>query len=253
MAGDAAGDTAGAVDTAGAGGTAGNETGETVALDLAEIPLREANRVLRALPDGARARVVNPDGRHNIAVGLTGAVHVEIDGPAGYYVGGMGRNADIVVNGTVGWAPGENLMSGTVRVRGDASQSVAASAHGGLVVVEGDASLRAAISLKGATLAVAGDVGRYCAFLAQAGTVLIGGDAGADLGDSLYEAVIYVAGRIRGLGTDAQVEELTEADVAVVRALAERAGFDHIDPENVTRVASARTLYHFDTAHHGAY
>ena len=29
-------------------------------------------------------------------------------------------------------------------------------------------------------------------------------------------------------------------------ALAQQAGFDHIEPENVTRVASARGLYNFD-------
>ena len=32
--------------------------------------------------------------------------------------------------------------------------------------------------------------------MAQAGMMLIGGDAGDALGDSLYEAVIYVGGKI---------------------------------------------------------
>ena len=144
-------------------------------------------------------------------------------------------------------------MSGSVRVHGDASQAAAASAHGGLIVVDGSASLRAGISLKGATLAVAGDVGPFCGFMAQAGTILIGGDAGDGLGDSLYEAVIYVAGTIRGLGSDARVEDLGEADVSAVRDLVQRSGFDHIDPQKVTRVGSARQLYHFDTHNHGSY
>jgi methylamine---glutamate N-methyltransferase subunit B len=76
--------------------------------------------------------------------------------------------------------------------------------------------------------------------------MLIGGDAGNALGDSLYEAVIYVAGKISSLGSDARVEELTEADVRVVKDLAKLGGFDHVDPENVSRVASARELYNFD-------
>jgi glutamate synthase domain-containing protein 3 len=83
-------------------------------------------------------------------------------------------------------------------------------------------------------------------FMAQAGTILVGGDAGDSLGDSLYEAVIYVAGKIRSLGADAQVEELTDRDVARVRAIAAAAGFSHVDAENVAKVGSARTLYHFD-------
>jgi glutamate synthase domain-containing protein 3 len=228
-------------------------TVDATVLDLAGLSTRDANATLRLLPAGAAARLLSPAGRHNLAVGLRTPVTVEIDGPAGYYIGGLGAAADVTVRGPVGWGVGENLMSGSVTVHGDASQSAAASAHGGTVTVHGNASLRAGISLKGGTLAVAGDVGPYCGFLAQAGTILIGGDAGPGLGDSLYEAVIYVAGSVADLGTDARVEDLTAADVAAVRALAVRCGFDHVDPENVIRVASAKQLYHFSTQHVGSY
>jgi glutamate synthase domain-containing protein 3 len=221
--------------------------------DLAELSVREVNAALKRVPDGASVRLLSARGQHNLAVGLDADISVEIDGPAGYYVGGLGKQARVVVQGAAAWGAGENLMSGSVVVHGNASQSAAATAHGGLVVVHGDASLRAGISLKGGTLAVAGDVGRYCGFLAQAGTILIGGDASAGLGDSLYEAVIYVAGRVADLGTDAQIEELAEADVACVAALCAEAGFTHIDPGNVTRIGSARQLYHFDTQHAGSY
>jgi glutamate synthase domain-containing protein 3 len=228
-------------------------TGAQIVLDLTGLSTRDANAALRALPAGSRARLVAPAGRHNLAVGLSTAVAVQIEGPAGYYTGGLGAAADVTVCGAVGWGAGENLMSGSVVVHGDASQSAASSARGGLVAVHGNASLRAGISLKGGTLAVAGDVGAYCGFLAQAGTILVGGDAGPALGESLYEAVVYVAGRVGELGTDARIEELTEADVAAVRALAVHCGFDHVDAENVTRVASAKELYHFSTQHAGSY
>jgi methylamine---glutamate N-methyltransferase subunit B len=227
--------------------------GGGLCLDAAELGVRGVNERLRQLPPGSAVTLTSPGGRHNLAVGLAAELAVTIDGPAGYYAGGLGQRATVTVNGPAGWGAGENLMSGEVRVRGDASQSAAASAHGGLVVVEGNASLRAGISLKGAALAVAGDAGAFCGFLAQAGTILIGGDAGEALGDSLYEAVIYVAGTIRSLGADAQAEELSAADVAAVRDLARRAGFSHIDPENVTRVGSARQLYHFTSRRHAAY
>ena len=222
-------------------------------LDAEELGVRALNARLRALPAGSTARVLRPAGLHNLAVALDVAARVVVEGPAGYYAGALGRQAEVVVRGRVGPGAAENLMSGSVRVEGSAGQSLAASAHGGLVVVTGDASLRAGISLKGGEIAIAGDIGRYGAFLAQAGTILVGGDAGADLGDSLYEAVIYVAGRIASLGTDARVEELTQADVDAVTALAARAGFTHVDAENVTRVASARELYHFTTHHAGSY
>jgi glutamate synthase domain-containing protein 3 len=222
-------------------------------LDVAALGARGVNSALRALPAGSRAVLRDPGGAHNLAVGLDASIDVTIEGPAGYYIGGLGKEATITIDGPAGWGAGENLMSGRVRVRGDASQSAASCAHGGLVVVDGNASLRAGISLKGGTLAIGGDAGPFCGFMAQAGTILVGGDAGDGLGDSLYEAVIYVAGRVRGLGTDARVEELTQADVDTVRELAKRCGFDHLDPQNVTRVASARTLYHFDTHNHRSY
>ena len=69
-----------------------------------------------------------------------------------------------------------------------------ASAHGGLLVIDGDASLRCGISLKGADIVVGGSVGSFSAFMAQAGRLVVCGDAGDALGDSLYEAVIYVRG-----------------------------------------------------------
>lgn len=218
---------------------------ETLTLDCEELTTREINTRLKQLPDGSTAQILNPGGRHNLAVGMPNKINVQIEGNAGYFIGGLGDGPDIVVDGFVGWSVGENLMSGSVRVKGHASASAAATAHGGLVVVEGDASARAGISLKGGTLAVGGNVGHMAGFMAQAGTILIGGNAGFALGDSLYEAVIYIGGSIENLGADAQVEEMTQEDVDTVRDLVKRTGLDHIDPENVRRVASAKTLYHF--------
>lgn len=222
------------------------EVEDVTILRCAELTTREINGRLHTLPDGSHVHITEPRGRNNLAVGVCRPLDITIEGNAGYFVGGMCDGPIIRVEGFVGWSVGENLMSGTVRVCGNASESAGASAHGGLVVIEGDASSRAAISLKGGTVAVAGDVGHMSAFMAQAGTLLVGGDAGDSLGDSLYEAVIYVAGRVRSLGADAQVEELTEADVTVVAELVKEIGFDHIRPGDVTKIASARQLYNFD-------
>jgi glutamate synthase domain-containing protein 3 len=215
-------------------------------LDCAQLTLREVNRTLRSLPDGARATIVEPRGTHNLAVGLFNRLEITVVGHAGHYLAGLCDGPDVTVQGSVGWAVGENLMSGIVRVSGNASERAASSAHGGTVMIAGDASSRAGISLKGGTLVVAGEVGHMSAFMAQAGTMLVGGDVGDSLGDSLYEAVIYVGGRIQSLGADARVEDLTEADVSRVSALVRLSGFGHIDPQNVTKVVSAKQLYNFD-------
>ncbi len=215
-------------------------------LNCSQLSVREVNATLRGLPDGTAVRITEPRGRHNLAVGLSNRLEITIAGNAGYFVGGLCDGPDIVVDGFVGWSVAENLMSGSVRVHGNASECAGASAHGGVVVIEGDASSRAGISLKGGTIAVGGDVGHMSGFMAQAGTILVGGDAGESLGDSLYEAVIYVAGKIRSLGSDAQIEELTSEDLERIEDLVRVTGFTHISAADMKKVASGKHLYNFD-------
>jgi glutamate synthase domain-containing protein 3 len=99
--------------------------------------------------------------------------------------------------------------------------------------------------MKGIDIVVGGSVGDYSAFMAQAGSLVVCGDAGDALGDSLYEAVIYVKGSVASLGADAQVQPMAESDIAHVGALLQRAGYTH-DPHAFRRIASARTLYHWN-------
>jgi glutamate synthase domain-containing protein 3 len=222
--------------------------GVELTFDLTRASVRELNQFLhRDLPrSGVRhVEVLHPGGAHSIAVGIDHPVAIDVRGHAGYYLGGMNKLADIVVHGNAGWGVGENMMSGTIRVKGFASESAGASAHGGLLVIEGDASLRCGISMKGVDIVVGGSAGNYSAFMAQAGRLVICGDAGDGLGDSLYEAVLYVRGRIKSLGADAHIEEATEADHLALSELLEKAGLP-FDPTEFKRVASMRSLYHWN-------
>jgi formylmethanofuran dehydrogenase subunit C len=149
------------------------------------------------------------------------------------------------VHGNAGPGVGENMMSGSIRVEGFASTAAGASAHGGLLVINGSASLRCGISLKGGDIVVGGDVGSFSAFMAQAGRLVICGDAGDALGDSLYEAVIYLRGNVASLGADARFEPMQEADFTALGELLGKAGLDH-DPRSFKRIASARGLYHWN-------
>jgi glutamate synthase domain-containing protein 3 len=104
--------------------------------------------------------------------------------------------------------------------------------------------------MKGCDIVVGGSVGHMSGFMAQAGNLVVCGDAGAHLGDSLYEAMIYVRGKIHSLGADAREEPMTEADDAKIGDLLKRAGFE-LPLKEFKRVASARTLYHWNAeAHH---
>ncbi|PZP54306.1 MAG: protein glxC [Azospira oryzae] len=225
----------------------GAASGE-LTIDLGQTSVRELNQFLHHDLNGSgikRINILNPDGAHNIAVGVDAPVAIDIWGHAGYYVAGMNKQAHVTVHGNVGWGVAENMMSGLVRVKGFASESAGASGHGGLLVIEGDASMRCGISMKGIEIVVGGNVGSFSAFMAQAGTLVVCGDAGDALGDSLYEAVIYVRGKIKSLGADAREEEMTDFDYAKVGELLRKAGFDY-DPRAFKRVASAKQLYHWN-------
>ena len=166
-------------------------------------------------------------------------------GHVGYYAASMNKQAVVTIFGNVGTGVAENMMSGRVHVKGFASVSAGASAHGGLLIVDGNASLRCGISLKGADIVVGGSVGSFCAFMAQAGRIVVCGDAGDALGDSLYEAVIYVRGNVKSLGADAQIEPMSEADYKAVGELLDKAGYPY-KPNEFKRVASAKQLYHWN-------
>ena len=223
-------------------------------VDLNEISVRELNQQLHDLVPGTNEQwtVSNPMGAHALAVGLEVPVNVNIDGHVGFYCGGMNKEATVTVQGNAGTGLGENIMSGEVRCEGNASQSAGATGHGGLVVVKGNASSRCGISMKGVDIVVGGDVGHMSAFMAQAGNLVICGNAGSDLGDSIYEATIYVRGNVDSLGSDCIEKEMTPEHTEKLRKLLDRAGLD-ADPSRFRRFGSARKLYNFNIDHAASY
>jgi glutamate synthase domain-containing protein 3 len=227
---------------------------EAAEFDLAVTPLRELNAALHAIDGSAPRhwRVLNPRGAHALAVGIDAPIEVEIEGHAGYYCAGMNKQATVRVHGNVGVGCAENIMSGAVIVDGNASQSAGATGRGGLVVIRGSAAARCGISMKGVDIVVQGSVGHMSGFLAQKGTLVICGDAGEALGDSIYEAHVYVRGTVADLGADCVEKEMRDEHVAELSALLERAEVDAA-PEDFRRYGSARRLYNFDVDNAGAY
>ena len=225
-------------------------------IDLAVTPLRELNRTLHAIPAGSNDisfEVLNPRGSHSVAVGIDAPVSVEVRGSVGYYCGGMNSEATITVHGSAGPGVAENMMSGTVFVQGDASQYAGATGRGGLLVIEGNASSRCGISMKGMDIVVRGNVGHMSAFMAQSGNLVVLGDAGDALGDSLYEARLFVRGSVKSLGADCIAKEMRPEHLDILRGLLDRAGITHVSPKEFTRYGSARTLYNFNIDNAEAY
>ena len=226
-----------------------------IEVDLEEVDVRTINERLHRLPPDTNERLwrlLNPKGAHALAVGLEQPIEIEIDGHVGYYCAGMNKEAAITITGHAGPGLAENIMSGTVRVKGNASQSAAASGHGGLVVIEGNASSRCGISMKGVDIVVGGSVGHMSAFMAQAGRLVVCGDAGPNLGDSIYEARIFVRGKVASLGSDCVEKEMTADHHAKLAELLERANIDANSSE-FRRYGSARQLYNFKIDHAAQY
>jgi glutamate synthase domain-containing protein 3 len=217
-------------------------------IDLAITPLRRLNDALHRLgPDTNDTHwyVLNPRGAHSVAVGIDAPVTVEIDGHVGYYCAGMNKQATVIVRGNAGQGVAENIMSGEVRVLGDASQAAGATGCGGLLVIDGNASARCGISMKGVNIVVKGSVGHLSAFMAQMGNLVVLGDAGEALGDSIYEAHLYVRGRVKSLGSDCVEKPLQDRHNAELRKLLDAAGVNGVDLGEFRRYGSARKLYHF--------
>jgi glutamate synthase domain-containing protein 3 len=102
-------------------------------------------------------------------------------------------------------------------------------------------------------IVVHGSVGHMSAFMAQKGCLVVCGDAGDALGDSIYEAHLYVRGSVAELGSDCVEKEMRDEHVAELRSLLERAEVDDCEPGDFKRYGSARKLYNFNVDNAGAY
>lgn len=223
--------------------------------DLAERGLRALNASFHALGGSTNQtawEIVNPRGSHAIAVGLDAPLEVTVRGSTGYYCAGMNKQATVVIEGSVGPGVAENMMSGSVIVEGDASQYAGATGRGGLLVIKGNAASRCGISMKGIDIVVHGNIGHMSAFMAQSGNLVVLGDAGDALGDSLYEARLFVRGRVKSLGADCIEKPMRPEHLETLRDLLERAGADAL-PQEFRRYGSARTLYNFNVDNASAY
>ncbi len=226
-------------------------------IDLGVTPLRDLNAALHRLPPDTNETqwsVANPAGRHAVAVGLDAPVTVEVNGPVGYYCAGMNKQATVVVHGNAGVGVAENMMSGFVHVTGDVSQAAGATGCGGLLRVDGNASARCGISMKGIDIVVQGSVGHMSAFMAQAGNLVVFGDAGEALGDSIYEARLFVRGSVKSLGADCIEKPMRDEHKQVLADILRHAGLEGAaDPGEFRRFGSARQLYNFHVDKAGAY
>jgi len=215
-------------------------------VDCDELSIRQINETIhRAIAEGEREiSLRRPGARHNLAVAVLHDVRIAIDGPVGYYCGGMSDGVRLEIHGSAGWGAAECLLSGSVVIDGNAGNGAAASIRGGTVVVKGDAAARAGIAMKGGLLVIGGDTGYMTGFMMQRGRIIVCGNAGPALADSMYEGVVYVGGQIAELGNDTVVTDAGAEELAEIRGALEPYGLK--GPDAFRKVVSGRKLWNYD-------
>jgi glutamate synthase domain-containing protein 2 len=189
-----------------------------VTIDLAEIPVREANERIRDAGErGEDVEVLNPDARHHIGVGLTGAITVRVRGSAGYFCAGLTDGPRFEVDNNVGWGLADNMYQGSVVVGGNAGAIAGVAIRGAEVVVRGNMGSRAGQVMKEGTLCCAGNANFMAGYMMYGGRIIILGNSGERLGEDMTGGEIYLGGELQSLGTDAEVTDMPAAELDDIR------------------------------------
>ena len=78
-----------------------------VSLDAHSLSARELNQAIKkAALTGSQITILNPQARHNIAVGILDSCKIDIDGSVGYYAASLMDGHEVNIDGNAGWALG---------------------------------------------------------------------------------------------------------------------------------------------------
>ena len=192
-------------------------------IDLARVPVREANERLRRFGEqGEDVEVLNPDARHHIGVGLVHPIQVRIRGSAGYFCAGLTDGPRFEVDANVGWGLADNMLKGSIVVNGNAGAIAGVAIRGAEVIVKGNMGSRAGQVMKEGTLLCCGNANFMAGYMMYGGRIVILGDSGEQVGQDMTGGTIYVAGKLNSLGTDAQLIDLPAAERDDLVALLDR-------------------------------
>ena len=194
-----------------------------VKIDLARLPVREANEQIRKHGEaGEDVEILNPDARHHIGVGLTSPITVHVRGSAGYFCAGLSDGAKFIVDSNAGWGLGDNIYSGTVIVGGNASAIPAVGIRGAEIIIKGNMGSRAGQVMKAGTLLCAGNANFMAGYMLYGGRIIILGDSGERVGEDMTSGEIYVAGKVQDLGSDAQLTDMPDTEDDSIREFLDR-------------------------------
>ncbi len=223
--------------------------GNAAQFDAASLTVREINQQIAVLMQAGHGTITvrNPGARHSLAVGILSRLNLNFEGSLGYFGCGLIDGPNIRISGRVGWSCAENMMSGTVVIEKNAGSTFGAAIRGGDLVCKSDVGSRTGIDMKGGTIIVGGRTGAFSGFMMQRGRMIILGDAGPNLGDSMYDGIIYVGGKIQGLGVDAVDAEMTELECQWVERKLALYGLEAPNgAANLRKIESGKQLWNYD-------
>jgi methylamine---glutamate N-methyltransferase subunit B len=221
--------------------------GHRASFDANPLSTRQINLELRWLlyDQGITdVTVRNPGAKHSLGVGILTRGTIRFEGSLGYFGCALIDGPEIHITGRVGWSSCENMMSGVVVIDKNAGSLTAAALRGGDVVVRGDVGARTGIDQKGGTILVEGSGGMNIGFMMQRGRQIYCGDVGPGLGDSMYDGVIYVAGKVKSLGIDCVEAEVGPADQELLDRKFSIYAIDQ--PSSFRKFVCGRQLWNYD-------
>jgi methylamine---glutamate N-methyltransferase subunit B len=81
----------------------------------------------------------------------------------------------------------------------------------------------------------------------QRGRIIILGNVGINLGDSMYDGIIYIGGKIESFGSDAITAELTEDDKSWLKRKLKVAEIgENFDVSKMTKIVAGKKLWNYD-------
>jgi glutamate synthase domain-containing protein 3 len=221
--------------------------GAKAVFDARDLTTRQINLELRSLlyEQGVTdVTVKNPGSKHSIGVGILTRCKITFEGSLGYFGCGLIDGPEIHITGRVGWSACENMMSGVVVIEGNAGSLTGAALRGGDLVVKGRVGARSGIDQKGGTIITLGSAGSMNGFMMQRGRQVICGDVGPGLGDSMYDGIMYVGGKVKSLGIDCVEGEWTDADTEFIERKFRIYGLG--SPPQFQKFVCGKKLYNYD-------
>jgi len=221
--------------------------GAKAVFDARDLTTRQINLELRWLlyEQGVTdVTVKNPGSKHSIGVGILTRCKITFEGSLGYFGCGLIDGPEIHITGRVGWSACENMMSGVVVIEGNAGSLTGAALRGGDLIIKGRVGARSGIDQKGGTIITLGSAGSMNGFMMQRGRQVICGDVGPGLGDSMYDGIMYVGGKVKSLGIDCVEGEWTDADTEFIERKFRIYGLG--SPPEFQKFVCGKKLYNYD-------